>query len=161
MEQNLKHFKKSEFRGWAMSPLLLAMLDELRDTTGVSISISPVDGAIGRHAGEDSKSSHNVDVQPYNEVRAVDIFPRIKGKPLTTHQAQEFFKAAKNLGFTGIGVYPFWKPVPGFHLDVRRGKDAGDPATWGDIGKGGQHVYTDLHSAMKKWSEDIQWDTFN
>jgi len=152
MELNIHHFSPSEFRGWSMCALLVAMLDELRDRSGYSIQISPVNGAIGRHAGITSHSEHNVDVQPNHEVRGIDVLVRNKGEALTKSQATKFIALAKAIGFTGIGVYPYWNPIPGFHLGCRRLNKEGQ-ATWGDVGKGGDHVYTGLEDALAKWPE--------
>lgn len=108
----MKHFTKSEFRGWfdLMSPELLDKLDELRDKLGSPISISPAQGAIGRHMGTSKKSYHNVDY--HKGVLAVDVMP-------ATDDLTKVFRLAKEVGFGGIGIYTHWKPRKGLHLDVR------------------------------------------
>lgn len=108
----MNHFDKQEFRGWfdLMHPELLEKLDELRERLGRPISISPAEGAIGRHLGSGSKSYHNVDF--HKGVMAVDVMP-------ATNDVRKCFRLAKAIGFGGIGIYPGWKPRWGMHLDVR------------------------------------------
>lgn len=111
-----KYFKPEEFRGWydKMNKELILKLNYLRHLWGKPIVISPVNGAIGRHAGN-SRSRHNIDY--YGEVKAIDIFPQ--GIEYDKKKALDFYLLAKKVGFGGIGVYPHWKPSIGFHLDIR------------------------------------------
>ncbi len=121
----LRYFTSDEFGEWwpYMSTELLSRLDEFRHRLGVSVQISPAEGAIGRHDGLGT-SQHNVDM--WGEVRAVDVMP----KGATLAQAYEIAKA---VGFTGIGLYPETSPYPMIHLDVR----PGILATWSGFRNGG------------------------
>jgi len=55
------------------------------------------------------------------------------------HNAGFFYESARNVGFTGIGLYPDWtydgERRTGFHLDVREDTHPSSPATWGRIGR--------------------------
>lgn len=135
---HLQNFKKSEFREWynQMSPRLTTMLDILRHQTGLVIEISGHPDALGRNMGPDAKTCHNVD--KWGWVLAVDCFV---GKNTTYRDAKMIFNTAKAIGFTGIGIYPFWTNNQGhrqcgFHFDVRPTEKMGDPASWGKIGDG-------------------------
>lgn len=126
---HLQYFTREEFGDWLfyMSPRLLVMLDVFRHRWHAPVAISPVDGALGRHAG-DSTTQHNVDV--YGEVRAADLLPNGMD---TREDMERAIRLAQSLGFTGIGIYPDWKPSPGLHLDVRHEKKPGHPAIWGAV----------------------------
>ena len=128
-------FARDEFGEWAdmMHPGLLFALDVLRDALNALVVISPAYGSLGRRMGM-STSLHNVDF--HGMVYAVDVLlPMAWG-------AAEGFEAARELRlFSGIGVYPFWKPRAGLHLDVRhlsrrnpsKGATPRTPATWGAV----------------------------
>ncbi|MEG9862966.1 MAG: hypothetical protein V6Z82_07025 [Flavobacteriales bacterium] len=130
--KELNHFTPSEFGVWwpFMSNDLLEKLDELRERWGKVINVSPAAGGIGRHGG-DATTQHNVDL--YGEVRAVDIFP----SGLNGNNVDQFYQLAKDVGFTGIGVYAdtqyAGKPHVMFHVDVRKDRQPGSPAKWGRI----------------------------
>lgn len=114
-----------------MCPRLLVLLDVARTMHG-RIEISSALGAVGRRKGDD-RSQHNIEY--WNEVRAVDCF--VIGVK-TQKEAREFYHLARNVGFTGIGVYPQWtnnygEQQVGFHLDTRRDRDPKNPATWGQV----------------------------
>ena len=78
----------------------------------------------------------------------------------------EGFEAARDLRlFSGIGVYPFWKPRPGLHLDVRhlsamnptKGATPLTPATWGAVlGAGGRQEYVSAAAALARFEADGQ-----
>ena len=151
-----RFFRLEEFGAWAdrMHPALLLGLDVLRDTLNAPVAISPAPGALGRRAGG-SSSLHNVDV--YGAVYAVDVLlPPAWG-------VEEGFDAARNMRlFSGIGVYPFWIPRPGLHVDVRhlsavtpsKGATPLRPATWGAVrGAGGRQEYVSAAAALARWSE--------
>lgn len=131
-ERNMQYFNTSEFREWydLMSPRLLTLLDVLRHQLGLVIEISGHHYALGRNLGE-SESCHNVD--KWGEVLAVDCFV---GKNTSYREAKRIVNTAKSIGFTGIGVYPYWANNDGnrqcgFHFDVRPTRNMGDPAMWG------------------------------
>lgn len=128
-QPKLKHFKASEFGGWwpLMNRDLLLKLDEFRERWGVPVQISPASGAIGRET-KGSASQHNV--LRWGEVRAVDVMP----VGMTTEAAKRrAVEIARDVGFTGIGLYPDWQPWPGLHLDVRADREPGDPAEWAGV----------------------------
>jgi len=139
----LANFNASEFGIWY--PLvdndLLKKLDQLRTEWGHPISVSPVDGAIGR--ADDSASQHNV-INNGGKINAIDVFPSFNGRAIHPDDLATFYDLAKTIGFTGIGVYrdTVFKGVPWsmFHLDVR---DSGF-ANWGRVAGN----YTDLQGAM-------------
>lgn len=146
-----RHFSDREFGDWAgrIHPALLFALDVLRETLGAPVVISPAPGSLGRRAGG-SKSLHNVDV--FGMVFAADVL-----LPMTLSAAEGFEAALKLRLFSGVGVYPFWKPRPGLHVDVRHAsavnpsKDATPlkPATWGAIpGASGRQEYTSAAAAL-------------
>ncbi len=131
----MQYFNEKEFKNWSglMSPRLLTMLDVLRHQLGLVISISNHPDALGRKLGA-SESAHNVD--KWGEVLAVDCFV---GNNTTYRDAKRIVNTAKGIGFTGIGVYPYWtnnqgQRQCGFHFDVRPTRKMGDPATWGFFG---------------------------
>lgn len=148
----LAHFTPTEFRGWWgwIDPRWLVCVDLLRESAGLIIDLSPVEGAIGRRRGAVSASDHNVD--KWGRVYGVDVLPRwtdpAHGYPSIEKQAMTFFRSAIDCGFTAIGYYPDWFNAkgthsPGFHLGTRRNRKPGDPATWGglrDQAKGYQYV---------------------
>lgn len=114
-----------------MSPRLLTLLDVLRHQLGLVIEISGSPEALGRKLGASSESCHNID--KWGEVLAVDCFV---GNNTTYRDAKKIVNTAKAIGFTGIGVYPYWtnnkgQRQCGFHFDVRPTSNMGDPAMWG------------------------------
>lgn len=152
-------FVWGEFGDWAemMHPALVFALDVLRDTLGSPVVISPVPGALGRRMGR-STSLHNVDW--HGLVYAADVLlPMAWG-------AAEGFEAARDLRlFSGVGVYPFWKPRAGLHLDVRhlsavnpsKGATPLRPATWGAVrGAGGRQEYVSAAAALARFEADDQ-----
>lgn len=153
-----KHFVRSEFEDYAgkswweyLSPKLIGMLDQLREQSGKSIIIKKTVGAIGRQNGPGDKSSHNVEGNDFEELRAIDISVfNPDGSRLSGAEARVFITQATNIGFTGIGIYPYWSS-PGFHLDVRWDKPVGKPATWADIGTYPKHDYTGMAKGLVEW----------
>lgn len=154
-----RFFSAREFGAWVnrVHPALLLALDVLRDTLGSPVVISPAVGSLGRRLGG-SRSLHNVDV--HGMVLAADVLlPMAWG-------VGDGFDAARNLRlFSGIGVYPFWKPRPGLHLDVRhlsavnpsKGATPLRPATWGVVrGAGGRREYVSAAAALARLEADGQ-----
>ena len=130
------------------SPNLIVRLDVLRHLWRAPIHISPVEGAIGRYCNGESQHCF----LKWGEVRAVDIFP---DDLQNRYDADRFIIEARDIGFTGIGLYANWlfnnAPRIGFHLDVREGRNPGDPATWGGVhNELGQQVYVSLNDAMEE-----------
>lgn len=123
----LRYFRPEEFRTWLdhMSPRLLVLLDLFRYKWGHAVQISPHHLALGRRMGESNTSQHNVD--RWGEVRAADVMPYGIN---TAKDMGDAVITARDCGFTGIGIYPHWKPRSGLHLDVRESSEMGYPATW-------------------------------
>lgn len=154
-----RFFSPHEFGAWLnrVHPALLFALDVLRDTLNAPVVISPSAGALGRRLGG-SSSLHNVDV--FGMVYAADILLPV------SWGVEEGFDAARNVRlFSGIGVYPFWKPRPGLHVDVRhlsavnptKGATPLKPATWGAVrGAGGRQEYVSAAAALARFESDGQ-----
>lgn len=134
--QGLRYFTASEFGEWwpHMSTDLLTKLDEFRHRLGVPVHISPAQGSLGRNLGL-STSQHNVDL--WGEVRAVDVM-------FTGASLEHGYQIAKDIGFTGIGAYPDWKPSQGMHLDVRQAP----LALWSGVLDSGKQVYKSITVAF-------------
>lgn len=154
-----RYFAAREFGAWVnrVHPALLLALDVLRDTLGSPVVISPAAGSLGRRLGV-SRSLHNVEV--HGMVLAADVLlPMAWG-------VGDGFEAARGLRlFSGIGVYPFWKPRPGLHVDVRhlsavnptKGATPLKPATWGAVrGAGGRQEYVSAAAALARFEADGQ-----
>jgi len=58
------------------------------------------------------------------------------------------FAIAKKVGFSGIGIYPDWKPYLGMHLDVRADRSADNPATWSGIRTSSGQKYFGIERAF-------------
>lgn len=142
----LYYFDEKEFREWFpfMSPRLLVMLDIFRHLIESPIHISKNEDSLGRHDGE-SESAHNVD--KWSEVLAIDCFVE---RAKTKADVLNVIEIATMLGFTGIGIYPYWtnnngEKQCGFHFDVRPSRHPNNPASWGRVN--GKRV--SLHEALK------------
>lgn len=112
----MQYFRPEEFHGWYadLGEGLKTKLDAFRSLWGRAVIVSPHPKAVGRHLGPDNTSKHNIDY--WEEVLAVDVMPTgVRGQDDMEHAAA----CAVEAGFTGIGVYPFWSPRPGLHLDDR------------------------------------------
>lgn len=133
--------RKTEFirNGTDWFPLtskeLIIKLDLLRYRWECPIHISLNEDAIGRELGTSDNSKHNFD--KWGEVLAIDVFPEKIGTANQDALNAYFFQLAKECGFRGIGYYPDWEMQKGeelfkggFHLDVRRDRKVGDPASW-------------------------------
>lgn len=127
---NLKYFKPYEFGIWwpLMNPDVLTKLDAFREKWGAPVRISPHPDALGRHGGENSHSQHNVDM--WGMVNAVDVFPEGMNSKA---ERQRAYKIAREVGFTGIGLYTDTKPHDMLHVDVRSDVKEGSPATWARV----------------------------
>ena len=129
-ELNLQFFKPSEFGIWFpfMDKKLLLGLDELRRQFGYPIMISPAQGSLGREDGN-PRSQHFL---RNGVVRAADIMPIKNGQSLNKKQLKDFYLLARSLNvFSGLGVYPDWRPYAGMHLDTRIDRTPENPALWG------------------------------
>ncbi len=142
--KKLSHFSSNEFQGYydQVSPKLLIMIDTFRDRWGHPVYISPASGAVGRHNGDSDTSQHNLD--KWGEVRALDLMPTVDGRSMTAADAERAVSLAKEIGFTGIGVYSDTSPYWLLHVDVREDRLSGSPATWGRIAG----IYTGLAEVL-------------
>ena len=104
-----------------MNPELLTMLDLLRSELDTPVNLLESTEGFARKLGSGNKSQHNVDLWLY--CNAVD------GYIPDSITYREFYEAAREVGFTGIGLYKGWSHR-GFHVDVRPDRDRHAPATW-------------------------------
>ncbi|WP_018014106.1 hypothetical protein [Teredinibacter turnerae] len=128
----LNYFSASEFGIWwpLMSNDLLKKLDLFREKWGDVVEVSRAPGAIGREG--DNRSQHNPIL--WGEVRAVDVFPKKNGQYITSvADRQRAYDIAREVGFTGIGIYTDTQPGNMLHLDVRSDRTAENPALWSRI----------------------------
>lgn len=139
------YFQPHEFQGWfdRMMKIQLERLNLYRHRWGMPVIVSPASGAVGRHLGLSSKSQHNYD--RWGEVRATDIMP--VGME-TAADRRRAYQIAKAVGFTGIGIYPEWRPRAGLHVDSRVDRLPGNPATWSAFRENGRQVYYGIDKAI-------------
>ncbi len=116
----IEHFTRAEFQdprygpesGDLIDAAFLVLIVRLRIETGWPMVIHwAVGGAVdvdGAH-GHADRSYHRKDMG----CKAVDF--HFKTDASVRLQYYEVSRA----GFTGIGFYPEWRPVPGFHVDGR------------------------------------------
>lgn len=125
----LRYFTAAEFGEWwpFMNPALLAKIDRFRDLLGFAVALSPAPGAIGRRYG--STTSRHYYAGSGDTVDAVDVMP-IWPNGGTPAELERAYKIAQQVGFTGIGLAPQWKPRAGLHVDVGQRTRA---ASWGYI----------------------------
>ena len=149
---HIYYFSEAEFRGqlYLVNPKLVICLDLFRASWGAPVDISPHPGAIGRVSG----TWH--DYEKHGSIHAVDVMPRGMN---SEKEARRALKAAINSGFTGIGIYPHWRPAPGLHVDVRTDRVYMKPALWGGIRqindetgtRTGKQVYVSTDEAFKEF----------
>ena len=111
---SITYFSKNE--NWGdiskVSLNLILKLNRMRHKIKCPIYISPVKGAVYATTGHAPKSYHY-------KGKAADIFPSC--------DLFDAFIAAIQVGFTGIGLYPYWgmyEPIiilGGLHVDIRPG----------------------------------------
>jgi len=113
-DNTIKHFKPEEFAapenptsGLLMNHFLIMGLDDLRSILGYSIHV--------HQNGGYSLKGHSANSYHYDG-RAVD-FHLDPASPLTPREQLRIILSVDKFG--GVGFYPEWKPVPGFHVDVR------------------------------------------
>lgn len=152
----LRHFAPSEFGVWwpFVDDRLLFQLDIYRETLaeivpGVRVKVSGADGAIGRLTGSVESQHYAGD----GVVRAVDVMPYViegdEKRALTRMEMAAAVDLARTM-FSGVGLYPEWKPFPGLHLDVRPDRRPGDPATWARVDVDGVQQYVSMVVGMDR-----------
>lgn len=136
MRKKMKWFSPAEFGLWypLINRDLLKRLDEFRERWGAPVVISKADGGIGRHGN--GESQHNVD--RWGSIRAIDVFPMVdngSGARYIDNAADlaRAYEVARDVGFTGIGVYTDTEPGYMVHLDVRDDREPGNPAQWSRV----------------------------
>lgn len=132
----LDHFTPGEFGAWwpLLDTGLLLKLDAFREDLGSRVIISPAKGAMGRLSDEASQHF------PRPMIKAIDVM---------TPDADMWsvYKAARRIGFHGIGLYPHWKPYHGAHLDVRADRSEENPALWSAIKTAKGQEYVEIERA--------------
>lgn len=125
--EGLKYFKATEFRDWAewMDHTFLRTLDKYRHELQMPIMISPHRDSLGRKAGKPT-SEHYFDGSRY--LRVADVMPHTRGRSFDREEMAYAVELAKTM-FSGVGLYPYWSPYAGLHLDLRPGKQK----TWAMI----------------------------
>lgn len=126
----LKYFTPDEFGTFYtfINNDLLIKLDKFRELWGKPVIVSGAEGGVGRH--DDSNSQHNIDL--LGETRAIDVFPQGMDN---ISERQRALAIAKQVGFTGIGLYTDTKPSNLLHVDVRKTEKV---ALWARVG--GEYV---------------------
>lgn len=114
-----RDLEKLQFVSWKT----IDLYDTWLWTCGFEASISPAEGSTIRwpNGWNGSMTSQHF----YG--RAIDVMIKILPYENVNKCLRLAATKAKEAGFTGIGVYPDWKPSPGLHLDTRPGK----LAQWG------------------------------
>lgn len=156
---DLRYFSATEFGPYwpLMSRELLEKLDEFRARLGYPVAISPAAGAIGRPIlkadGSQGESESSAEKSQHNyllhgEIRAVDVMPSPPGGA-NAAERQHWLTVARAVGFTGIGLYPDWRPRAGLHLDVRKDRTPSNPALWAGVrNDAGKQVYVGIEQAL-------------
>lgn len=153
----LRHFTPDEFGPYwpMMDQQLLVMIDEFRQRLGYRVDISPAPGAIGRPVigqeanPEEQNSSTWHNYFKHGAVMAIDLMP-VPPAGATPYERERWLKIAREVGFTGIGIYPDWKPRPGIHVDVRTDRQPGAPALWAGVRdpQTGKQIYTGIEQGL-------------
>lgn len=152
----LRYFSAEEFGPyWSlMNADLLIALDEFRHRLGYPVGISPAPGSLGRPAigsqvinPEEAASDSWHNWFKHGQVFAVDVMPRPPGGA-TPEERERWRRIAREVGFTGIGIYPDWKPRPGLHLDKRTDRQPGKPAEWAGVRVDGRQVYVNIERGL-------------
>lgn len=156
----LRYFTESEFRDWAavMDYSFLFKLDDLRAKSGFKMLISPHPKALGRTTG--SRTSQHFWDDTKDSLKVADIIPYVvtpdrQHRGLTVVEMKGLVATATNLGFTGIGVYPMWKPFPGLHLDLREPRHPRYVAKWSRVMVGGKKGYMSITAAWRYYYESV------
>lgn len=123
-------FSATEFREFAdaMAQEQLEMLEKFTIAYGRVVIVSPAQGSLGRRAGPEEMSGHNID--KWGKVFATDLFPQ----KLAGADFSRVLKMALQAGATGIGFYAdtFYggRAAPMLHLDTRPDRTPQNPRLW-------------------------------
>jgi hypothetical protein len=133
----LRHFKPADFGIWwpFMNGDFLSKVDQFSEWFQGRVMLSPAPGALGR-LGSDS-SQHF----PSPDLSAADLM-------LPDISLGDAYQAARALGFTGIGLYPDWKPYHGIHLDMRKTRTRDNPALWAGVKTGEGQKYVAIEQVL-------------
>lgn len=124
---------------------LVELFAQKADRIGGLAYISPAPGALLRDKKKYLTSQHAFG-------KAADLM--VAGMTMN-----EIYATAKDLGFTGIGLYPDWEdkstgiPVYGVHVDVRDERDPGDPAVWGGRLVNGKQQYGGIAEVLDEFGD--------
>ena len=143
------YFKEVEQRGESalVHPVMVRALDLLRQTLAAPVVISPSPGALVATDGhsDDPPSWHYIVPRRNTRGMAADVM-------VATHDLFAAFMAAQKIVcFGGIGVYPFWKPKPGLHVDLRPYHVR--TLWWRD--EDGEYHYPKEHRGWQEMLEDL------
>jgi hypothetical protein len=149
----VKNFQESEFRYRPeyASVVLVKKLDKLRSRItdvfrgDVAIIIHVCAGKAGDHAN----GSYHYPEEHNGVAMAADLH---FSYPIDEHNPVLELACIQEVGFGGIGYYPEWRPVPGWHLDVR--KNVEWPVYW--TRKRGKY-----HYGLLELSDTIEAEVIN
>jgi len=110
----IRHFDYTEFSapedpesGLLMNHFLIMALDDFRERLGYGVHINP-NGGFSLKGHSDGSFHYQGEAADFHVDPACPLSPR--------QVMRELLALGK---FGGVGFYPEWKPVPGFHSDVR------------------------------------------
>lgn len=143
------YFKEVEDRGESalVHPVMPRALDLLRQLLQAPVMVSPSPGALVATDGHSDEPPSWHYIIPGRNTRgmAADIM-------VATHDLLSAFLAAQKIVcFGGIGVYPFWKPKPGLHVDLRPYTERA--IWWRD--ETGEYHYPKNHYEWKSLFEEV------
>lgn len=128
-------------------PGLVWSLDSLRNLLGAPVMVSPNPGALVATSGhsDDPPSWHYILPGRNTRGMAADIMVNIDDL------LSVFFAALRMDVFGGVGLYPFWKPKPGLHVDLR---PSGVKAVWWQD-EDGEYHYPKKYRQWQQMFEDL------
>lgn len=122
----LAHIRAAEVARLDLAePLTLLRMDQMRAAAGVPVHIHMVFD----DSGHSQRSRHYVtEDRPFADACDFHFGPGLT--PL------EEFSVVMLMGWGGVGYYPFWRPRPGWHVDLRPIKANGQRTLWWRDDKG-------------------------
>lgn len=108
----VRHFRRDEWRKDPdlVRPELVFLTDEIRERAGSKIVLLVAFDLDGH-----SKTSK------HKTGEAVDLYFQRQG--LSFMEQFELLKSFAVSKIGGLGCYPYWKPFPGWHIDIRKRVD--------------------------------------